>query len=126
MYNNPFKPNNQMKKVLVVDDDEDVLEVLKLILTSNGFEVHTHSTSVNVAKVVKYFVPNLILLDIHLQEKLGTQICKELKEIYTVPIILTSAHADHAKTFLESNADAFIRKPFDIDQLVTTIRLHLN
>ena len=115
-----------MKKILIVDDDKDVLEVVKLILTSNGFDVQTHSTSINVAKVVKYYKPNLIFLDIHLPQKLGTQICKELKEIYTVPIILFSAYGDHRKSFAESTADAFIIKPFDLDQFINTINEHLS
>lgn len=115
-----------MKKILVVDDDEDILHVVKFILTTEGYDVRTHSTSVNVAKVVKYYKPDLILLDIHLPQKLGTHICRELKEMYTVPIILFSAHSDHRKSFVESGADAFIIKPFDIKQLVKTVRLHLN
>ena len=115
-----------MKKILVVDNDPDILEVVKYILTSRGFDVHTHSTSVNVAKVIKYYKPNLILLDIHLPQKLGTQICKELKQTHTTPIILTSAYTDHGKSFMEYNADAFIVKPFDIDHLVNTINLHLS
>ena|SRR5687768_8832928 len=115
-----------MKKILVVDDDEDILHIVKFILTKEGFDVRTHSTSVNVAKVVKYYKPDLILLDIHLPQKLGTQICSELKEIYTVPIILFSAYGDYGKSFAKSGADAYITKPFDINQLVSTVRQHLN
>ncbi len=114
-----------MKKILIVDNDTDLLEIVKFALTSRGFDVKTHSTSVNVAKVVKYYDPSLILLDIHLPQKLGTQICKELKQIYTLPIILLSAFADHQTSFKNYNADDFIEKPFDIDQLVNTINLHL-
>ena len=114
-----------MKKILIVDNDTDVLEILKLALTSQGFDVHTHCTSVNVAKVVKYYDPNLILLDVHLPQKLGTEICKELKKIYTVPIILLSAYADHRNSFVESNADGFIEKPFDIGHLINTINSHI-
>ncbi len=114
-----------MKKILIVDDDKDVLEIVKFGLTSKGFDVRIHSTSVNVAKVVKYYKPNLILLDVHLPEKLGTQICKELKELYTIPIILLSAYGDHQKSLGESSADAFLIKPFEIDLLVNTINLHL-
>ncbi len=114
-----------MKKILVVDDDKDILEIVEFALTSKGFDVRIHSTSVNVAKVVKYFNPDLILMDVHLQEKLGTQICRELKEIYTTPIILLSAYGDHQKSLAQSSADAFMVKPFDIGQLVNTINLLL-
>ena len=114
-----------MKKILVVDDDQDILYLVKYILTSRGFDVHTHSTSLNVLEVLKSYDPDLILLDIRLPWKLGTEICKEIKQIYTVPIILISSHADHQKSFEESSADAFIIKPFDINQLVNTINLQL-
>lgn len=114
-----------MKKILVVDDDEDMLHLVKFILTSRGFDVHTHNTSINVAKIVKYYEPNLILLDIHLPQKLGTQICKELREVYTIPIILFSAYSDQRKA-IECNADAFIKKPFDVNQLVDMVILYVN
>jgi DNA-binding response OmpR family regulator len=114
-----------MKKILVVDDDKDVLEIVEFALTSKGFDVRIHSTSVNVVKVVKYYNPDLILLDVHLPDKLGTQICKELKEIYTIPIILLSAYGDHQKSLAQGSADAFIIKPFDIVELVNTINLLL-
>ncbi len=114
-----------MKKILVVDDDKDILEIVDFALTSKGFDVRIHSTSVNVAKVVKYFNPDLILMDVHLPEKLGTQICKELKEIYVIPIILLSAYGDQQTTLSESRGDAFMEKPFDIGELVNTINLLL-
>ena len=115
-----------MKKILVVDDDPDILQIVKYILTVRGFDVETHTTGLNVPEVVMSYNPNLILLDIRLPGKLGTQVCKELKQTYPIPIILFSAHADERKSFKKWNADAFIQKPFDIDQLVGTIRLHLN
>ena len=115
-----------MKKILIVDDDEDILEVVKWILKSQGFDVHTHSTGLNVTEVVMNYAPDIILLDIRLRGKLGTQVCKELKQIYTTPIILFSAHTkqDHALSIC--HADAFIQKPFDMEQLVNTINLYLN
>jgi len=115
-----------MKKILVVDDDEDILEIVKYILISHGFDVYTHSTSFNVSEVVMYYHPNLILLDISLRGKSGTQICKELKQINTIPIILVSAYADQAEALAECHADAFIEKPFGINSLVNAINLQLN
>ena len=116
-----------MKKVLVIDDDLDVLEVVKLILTSYGFEVRLHDTGLNVPEIVLDFQPDLILLDIRLPGKSGTEICKELKEQdCVIPIILFSAHAMQTN-FLDSfGADAFIAKPFDVKNLVNTVKLHMN
>ena len=116
-----------MKKILVIDDDEAILNVVKLILTSHGFDVQTHSTGLNVPDIVMHYHPNLILLDIRLPGKLGTEVCKELKQIHTnLPIILFSAHAEQGKAFAVCDADAFIHKPFDIKNLIDTIKLHLN
>jgi DNA-binding response OmpR family regulator len=116
-----------MKKILVVDDDKDILEVVRYLLTSHGFDVQTHSTGLNVPDIVMHYHPNLILLDVRLPGKLGTEICKELKQINThLPIILFSAHAEEGKSFAICDADGFIQKPFDIKELVDTINLHVN
>ncbi|MEO6330552.1 MAG: response regulator [Ginsengibacter sp.] len=116
-----------MKKILIVDDDEDILEVVKYLLQSHGFNVSTYATGFNVDEVVKNYNPDLILLDINLPGKSGTQICKELRhKKLTTPIILFSAHADRSKVIAESNADDFIEKPFEIDHLINTISSHLN
>ena len=116
-----------MKKILVVDDDEAILRVVKLTLTSHGFDVQTHSTGLNVLDIVMHYHPNLILLDIRLPGKLGTEVCKELKQIHTnLPILLFSAHADQGEAFAICDADGFIQKPFDMKNLIDTINLHLN
>ena len=116
-----------MKKVLVVDDEEDILNIVKMILTLYGFEVHTYSSGLNVPQIVLDLKPDLILLDIRLPGKLGTEICKELKEENSdIPIILFSAHAQQTNFLDSSGADAFIAKPFEIKDFVNTIKLHMN
>lgn len=115
-----------MKKVLVVDRDEDILYTVKILLTDYGFEVLTHSTGLHVHKIVKNHKPNIILLSIQLPGKAGTQVCKELKEKHNIPILLFSADVQKRKNFAEFNADGFVEKPFDITDLVNTISLHLN
>ena len=114
-----------MKKILVVDDDEAILDVVTELLESNGFEVHPHSTG-NVSEIVKWNHPNLILLDIHFFGRFGTQICKELKEKYTIPIILFSADTKQGSEYADYSADGFIAKPFDVKQLVDTINQYVN
>ena len=116
-----------MKKILVVEDDVDILYIVQHILVSHGFDVQTHSTGLNVPDIVMHYHPNLILLDIRLPGKLGTEVCSELKQIHTnLPIILFSAHADQGEAFAICDADGFIQKPFDITNLLATINLHLN
>ena len=116
-----------MKKILVIDDDPDILYTVKHILISQGFEVCTHPTGLNVLEVVMDYQPDLILLDILLPGKLGTEICKELKDSNCeIPIVLFSAHSQ-SENFLDMfRADAFIAKPFEVKNLLNTVNLHMN
>lgn len=114
-----------MKKILVVDDDEDILVVIQHLLTTRGFDVHTHSIGVEVPEIVKFYQPDLILMDILLFGKSGTDICKELKHIHNIPILLFSANTKRGKAFAECGADGYIQKPFDIIELINTINSHI-
>ena len=116
-----------MKKILVVDNDQDILEVVRISLKFYGFDVKTLSTGLNVPDVVRQYQPDLILLDIFLPDKPGTEICKELKRLNSkTPIILFSAHAGKGKAFSACKANGFIQKPFDIPQFVNTIKSYLD
>ena len=115
-----------MKKILVIDDDQNILEAVSLFLTSYGFDVKTHSNGFNVPDIVLHYHPNLLLLDIRLPGKLGTEICKELKQLNSkLPIILFSANSEKVSA-MASQANDFIEKPFDIKDLMNTINLHVN
>ena len=116
-----------MKKILVVDDNVDILNIVQHILITHGFDVQTHSTGLNVPDIVMHYHPNLILLDIRLPGKLGTEVCKDLKQINSnLPIILFSAHAEQGKVFDLCDADGFLQKPFEIKNLIDLINLHVN
>ena len=116
-----------MKKILVVDDDEDILEVVRISLQFYGFHVKTHSTGLNVPDVVQQHQPDLILLNLFLPAKSGMKICEEVKRLNSkIPIILFSAHAEKGKEFAACNANGFIQKPFDIPQFVNTIKSYLD
>lgn len=115
-----------MKKILIIDDDEDIAAIVEHILIKHGFNVRTHLSGNNVSEVVKFYQPNLILLDIHFFGVLGTHICKELKQLHDMPIILLSADAKKGNAFADCNADDFIQKPFEISHLVNTVSSHLN
>ncbi|MEO8764812.1 MAG: response regulator [Ginsengibacter sp.] len=108
-----------MKKILVVDDDEDILFIVRHILKSRGFIVKTHSSAIGVFKIIADFNPHLVLLDIMLPGKLGTEICKELKEIKpTLLVILFSANSEKGNAYPVCHADGFISKPFDVKDFV--------
>ena len=118
--------NDDAKKILIIDDEVDILNVVELILKSNGYEVFTHPNGLHVTEIVKRHNPDLILLDVQLSGLSGTHICRELKKTTNIPVVLFSAHADLKKTYHECNADAFISKPFDIPDLLNVISERLN
>ncbi|MDQ6762113.1 MAG: response regulator [Bacteroidota bacterium] len=110
-----------MKKILVIDDDEDILESVSLILEKAGFDVDTHNTGLDVLAKVLEYKPHAILLDVKLPGKSGTEVYKELCKTGTTPVIFFSANADKQKVLKECDAYAFIAKPFDMKNLVQVI-----
>lgn len=110
-----------MKKILVIDDSQDILDVVKYLLLKAGYAVHTHSSGLGVQDKVTECNPDLILLDVNLPGKSGIEIYKELSKTFLSPIIFFSANADKQKVLKECNASGFISKPFDISDLVHTI-----
>ena len=115
-----------MKKVLIIDDDEDLVGIVKHTLTSRGFDVHILPNGLNVLNVVRHYNPDLILLDILLYGESGTDICKELKKRYHMPILLISGDSKKGEAFADCGADGFLSKPFGINELLNIIDLHLN
>jgi DNA-binding response OmpR family regulator len=84
-----------MKRILVVDDEVDILFVIKMILTNNGFDVQTIPKWENMGQSILNFFPNLILLDVSLSGADGRDLCNKLKAAKAtqhIPVILFSAH----------------------------------
>lgn len=114
------------KKILIVDDDQSILEVITMILELEGFEVCGLDNGRSVFSFVRETKPDIVLLDIQLGDHDGRDICRELKrkpETKHIPIIMVSANTDwngiHEK---ECEADDFISKPFEISELVGHVR----
>ena len=115
-------------KVLIVDDDRDILTVLQILLTQNNYIVEGIFKWELINETIEVFVPDLILLDISLVGADGRVICKQLKEradTKHIPIILFSANMNVEKNFMEYNANDFIAKPFEIDNLVKKVFTNL-
>src|SRR3954447_233741 len=117
-----------MQKVMIVEDDEDILFVVTFILKQNGFTVIPISDGEKAIPEALESKPNLILFDINLGRYDGRQLCLELKTVHHVqaPILLFSANITLASTIQSYKADGFIAKPFDMDSLVNTVRKELN
>jgi DNA-binding response OmpR family regulator len=113
-----------MKKVLVIDDDTDLLIVLNRSLLKMGYTVKTIFSGVNVTPHVEEYKPDIIILDVFLKDADGREVCKNLKltDPYKgIPIIMISAHTTEDEIFRSCPADDFIHKPFSITRLVSAI-----
>jgi DNA-binding response OmpR family regulator len=113
--------------ILVVDDDMDILDFVQPFLNEEGYDVRT-TTSGSIFQHVKYDHLDLILLDVLLHNKDGRIICQQLKThelTKHIPIILFSAHVQGEDALKESLADDFIRKPFELRELLEVMKKHL-
>ena len=113
-----------MLKILLVDDDPNIRQLVKLYLVKEGFEVTMAASGDEAMKLFKASPPNLMLLDIMLPGMDGWQVCREVRKISNIPIIMLSAKDE---TFdkvlgLELGADDYVAKPFDMKELVARIK----
>ena len=113
-----------MAKIIIVDDNADVLHVMQLLLSSRGYEIATTTKGEEIHNLISTFQPHLIFLDIHLSGLDGRDISRRLKtdeETRHIPVILFSANVIKGTTLEESLADEFIAKPFDIHELLLKV-----
>ena len=113
------------KKILVAEDDQAILEVIKIILEGEGFEIVSTDEQDTVHVLIAQHNPSLILLDIWLSGYDGGKIAKHLKsksDTKHIPIIMISANNETPQISKESGADGFLLKPFDIDDLLNIVK----
>jgi DNA-binding response OmpR family regulator len=118
-----------MGRILAVDDDTDILEVLQFILEDSGYEVDTLSDGNYLLDTIRKKAPDLILLDIMLGTMDGRELCKEVKKqaaTHDIPVILISASHNISNSMNQEGApNDFIAKPFDINNLLNKIKNQL-
>jgi len=118
-----------MKTILIIDDHQDILEMMKDILEPEGYRVITLTQVDDILKTVQNLSPYLILLDFLLPGINGGEFCAQLKKdplTSHIPIIFLSAHTRVLDSLGHYGYDDFIAKPFNIDQLTVTIKKHLH
>jgi DNA-binding response OmpR family regulator len=116
----------QVKKILVVDDDPDILDALQFMLEDAGYEVKTTEKGEYAENLhdINGGLPDVIILDVLLSGKDGRLICQKLKsqqETKRIPIIMISAHPNAKQSVTAVGADDFVAKPFDVDELLAKI-----
>lgn len=117
-----------MKKIFIVEDDADILELCSHLLSSDTVDVSGYATAEAFYKDMSKSRPDLVVLDIMLPDGNGVEICRELCANATtnsIPIVLMSAHETPSILKREVCAREFIAKPFDVDDFVTRVSRQL-
>ena len=115
------------QKILIVDDDTNIAELISLYLTKECYETKMVHDGESALKELNLFQPNLILLDLMLPGMDGYQVCREVRTKSQVPIIMLSAKGEVFDKVLglELGADDYIVKPFDTKELVARVKANL-
>ncbi|MEI5908374.1 response regulator YycF [Bacillus spongiae] len=115
------------KKILVVDDEKPIADILQFNLKKEGFEVHCAYDGDEAVKMVDEVKPDLMLLDIMLPNRDGMEVCREVRKKYEMPIImLTAKDSEIDKVLgLELGADDYVTKPFSTRELIARVKANL-
>jgi DNA-binding response OmpR family regulator len=117
-----------MKKILVLDDDAEILTLVEMTLRIHHYDVQAISRWEEVYDSIQNFQPDLLLMDISLNGADGRDICKQIKEqlgMQHLPVILFSAMEDNGSFIHECGAQAFLAKPYELDKLLGTIHSYV-
>lgn len=114
---------NQVKRILVVDDEEKIAAVISSYLEKAGYEVHIAATGQQALSSFETILPNLVILDLMLPDTSGEEVCRSLRKTSRVPIIMLTAKIEEEDILrgLDLGADDYVTKPFSARQLVARV-----
>jgi two-component system KDP operon response regulator KdpE len=114
-------------RILVVDDEAQILRALRTALRGAGFEVETAETAEQALTLAAVKPPDAIILDLVLPDGTGTEVCRRLREWTRVPVLVLSAVDEEREKVaaLDAGADDYVTKPFGIDELLARVRAAL-
>lgn len=117
-------------RILVVDDLEDNLLLMKFILEAEGYQVELAQGGVEALSKIHNFLPDLILLDVMMPDINGFEVTQQVRrdcKISFIPIVLVTAHGSSGRAEgLNAGADDFVYKPIDFNELLACVRAHLS
>lgn len=111
-------------KILVVEDDPALAEILKELFRFSGYQVHTSSGNEDILQLAEQFIPDLVLLDYRLPNVNGGELCNQLKQndkTKCIPVIIYSAFPKVMLSPENYGCDAFVSKPFELSDLIEKI-----
>jgi two-component system response regulator VicR len=116
-----------VKKILVVDDEKPISDIVKFNLTKEGYEVFTAYDGEEAVEMVKEVEPDLILLDLMLPKMDGLEVAREVRKTYDMPIIMVTAKDSEIDKVLglELGADDYVTKPFSNRELIARVKANL-
>lgn len=119
------------KKVLIVDDEQDIVESLKFVLEASGFTCFCGYNGEEGLRLAKEVTPDLIILDVMMPKINGYKICRLLKydnKYKNIPILMVTARSQDEDKLIgeETGVDEYITKPFELDEIVKKVEGYLN
>ena len=117
------------KRILIIDDNNDILDIVQETLTYENFEVIAKSDTADYMKVIDEFSPDLLILDYRLGKITGGDICRHVKETpqyANLPVIIFSAYINKKEDLFKYGCDAIIDKPFDLTELIDKVNNLVN
>lgn len=113
-----------LKRILILDDNQDILDVVEEALTYEQFEVHSTTLASDIIPLIKKIQPNLVLLDFRVSGTNGGEVCRSIKsnpDFGNIPVIIFSAYINSESILFSYGCDAIIYKPFNLDELVNKV-----
>lgn len=117
------------KKVLILDDDLDILQICTIVLRKKGFNVATLNNSSNILENVRECLPDVIIMDNWIPGPGGIEATRQLKkdpELHEIPVIFFSANSNVTQLARDAHADYFLQKPFDISELEAIVQMAIS
>lgn len=116
------------EKILIYEDDQDIIILCKTVLAKYGFETESREVCENIFDDIESVVPNLILMDLWIPGIGGEKAIDKLKQndkTKHIPVLVFSANSDIEEIGIKVKADGFVKKPFTITDFIQTIKEHL-
>jgi two-component system KDP operon response regulator KdpE len=118
---------NEKQRILIVDDEPQITRVLRTSLTSHGYDVRSAADGESALETFGDWQPDLVITDLSMPNLNGIELCRRLRKLSTVPIVVLSVKGEEKTKVeaLDAGADDYVTKPFGMDELLARIRAAL-